>query len=106
MFTHDLSFLRNIRLVYWLIVHGMNERGNTWHLYRHKKDEINRGRNSYSMLHQRVDDTLGTNRSRTLYRHLLLVLSWNAPLPRRTIPLESMQLHYNIAVSPISLVFE
>lgn len=46
------------------------------------------------MLHQRVDNTLGTNRSRTLNRHLLLVLPRNVPFLH----------HYNSTVFPFALV--
>lgn len=81
-----------------------SERINMWHLHRRKKNEINRGRNSYSMLHQRVDDTLGTNRSRTLNRHLLLVLPWYAPLLWRIII--SNPCSFIITVPPIALVFD
>ena len=62
-------YVLRVNKIDWFIgtdcAQSTNERVNTWHLYRYKKNKINRGRNSHSMLHQRVDHTLGTNRSRT-----------------------------------------
>lgn len=86
-----------------LLVHGAEERTNegvnTWHLYTYKKNEINWGRISHSLLHQRVDDTLGTNRSRTLHSHLLLVAPLKCSLFAKD-RLEFTQLHYNSPLFP------